>query len=572
MMETVRLHDRMPSEVGYRGIGNLNCGNSVLMVGKAEPRISSPVHFPPNPKDMSHLLRFVLALLPLSAAAQITFTNISIPGATGIQGAVDMNDDGKDDAVMPGSSSFKVAYQGAGTFNVVTFPTTNADNTASWSFAIGDWDSNGYRDLLYGGGSGATFMTANASGTAYTEWSPPNYIFCQRTNFVDINNDGHLDAFSCHDVDANVAFINNGSGALVHTQGGYGTTCGNYGSIFTDADNDGDMDLFVAKCGCDPTDLLMLNNGSGVFSNIAPSQGLADGHQSWSSAWGDFDNDGDMDALVGESDFSGVHKLLRNNGSGVFTNVITGSGMDLAGGSSIEWTTHDFNNDGWLDILGGNGLHLNNGNGTFSPSPIPIYNSAIGDMNNDGFLDVLNSSGYQRNNGNGNNWIRINPKGTISNRDAIGARVVVTSALGTQIRDIRSGDGFSFMSFIGAHFGLGTDNAVEQVAIHWPSGTVDVITDPAINTVHSIVEGTFTQVTELSDGAFHVMPNPATSFIVLPSSMMNARIELIDATGQLALSTFSNGGQVDVSGLAAGSYVLQARIGETTQRARFIKH
>ena len=54
--------------------------------------------------------------------------------------------------------------------------------------------------------------------------------------------------------------------------------------------------------------------------------------------------------------------------------------------------------------------------------------------------------------------------------------------------------------------------------------------------------------------------------------MMNARIELIDATGQLALSTFSNGGQVDVSGLAAGSYVLQARIGETTQRARFIKH
>jgi len=520
---------------------------------------------------MSTILRLALALLPLSAVAQITFTNVSIPGASGIQGAVDMNDDGKDDAVMPGLNNFKVAYQGAGTFNVVTFPTTNADNTASWSFAIGDWDSNGYRDLLYGGGSGATFMTANANGTAYTEFSPPQYIFCQRTNFVDLNNDGHLDAFVCHDVDANVAFLNNGAGALVHTQGGYGTTCGNYGSIFTDVDNDGDQDLFVAKCGCDATDLLMLNNGSGGFTNVAPAQGLADFHQSWSSAWGDFDNDGDMDALVGESDFSGTHKLLRNNGSGVFTNAIIGSGMDLAGGSSIEWTTHDFNNDGWLDILGGLGLHLNNGNGTFSPTPIPTYNSAIGDMNNDGFLDVVGGSGYQRNNGNSNNWIRINPRGTISNRDAIGARVTITSALGTQIRDIRSGDGFGYMSFIGAHFGLGQDDAVDEIQIRWPSGTVDVITDPAINTTHIIVEGTFTRTPDMDSERFIVSPNPATDFIVVPTTAMNTFVEVMDASGKMILSTSSRGGQIDVSSLAAGSYVLRTIVEGEMQRAHFIK-
>src|SRR5690606_19655990 len=134
------------------------------------------------------------------------------------------------------------------------------------------------------------------------------------------NNDGHLDAFSCHDVDANVGFINDGNGNLTFTQGGYGTTCGNYGSIFTDYTNDGVPDLFVAKCGCDPQDLMMQNNGTGAFTNVAPAQGLNDSHQSWSSAWGDFDNDGDMDVLIGASS-SGYHKLMMNDGTGNFTNA-----------------------------------------------------------------------------------------------------------------------------------------------------------------------------------------------------------------------------------------------------------
>ncbi|MFN3874946.1 MAG: FG-GAP repeat domain-containing protein, partial [Flavobacteriales bacterium] len=314
------------------------------------------------------------------SADGVVFTSVNVPGISSIQGAVDMNDDGMDDLVAPGYTSFSVAYQGTnGAFSVVSQPTPPADNTASWSFAVGDWDSNGRRDLLYGGGSGATFMTANADGTAYTEFSPPQYIFSQRTNFVDLNNDGLLDAFVCHDVDANVAFINTGNSSLSYTQGGYGSTCGNYGSIFTDIDNDCDMDLFVAKCGCDPQDLLMLNNGSGAFTDIAPGQGLADGHQSWSSAWGDFDNDGDMDVLIGSSS-NPVHKLLFNNGNGTFTNAPPGNGMDTWSGTSIEWAAHDFNNDGWIDIIGGGAIHYNNGDGTFSHDVNAPGNHAVGDL------------------------------------------------------------------------------------------------------------------------------------------------------------------------------------------------
>jgi hypothetical protein len=501
----------------------------------------------------------------------VLFANNPIAGLSGVRGAVDMNNDGKDDLVAPGVPGFNVAYQTeGGAFTVTNFPTSPATNSASWSFAVGDWDSNGHRDLLYGGGNGATFMTANGDGTAYTQFSPPQYIFCQRTNFVDLNNDGHLDAFSCHDVDANVAFINNGAGQLVYTQGGYGNTCGNYGSIFTDIDNNGSMDLFVAKCGCDPEDLLMLNNGTGAFANTAPALGLADGHQSWSSAWGDFDNDGDMDVLIGASS-GAVHKLLYNTGDGTFTDAPPGNGMDLWAGLSIEWTAHDFNNDGWIDILGGGALHYNNGDGTFSHDPNAPGNGPIGDLDHNGFLDIASGDGFRNNQGNDNNWIRINPQGTISNRDAIGARVTVTSALGTQIRDIRSGDGFSHMSFIGAHFGLGTDTEVVQVSIRWPNGTVETFQDLAINTTHTIVENTITAVADPAPSAFAVAPNPAQEVITLTGVAPNSAYAVVEASGRTVQVGQAVNGRVSVQALPPGAYMLQVTGTDGTQSSRFVK-
>jgi len=508
-------------------------------------------------------------VVPPPPQGLVLFSSTPIAGASGILGVVDMNNDGKDDAVMPGSTSFRVAYQGSPNFDVVTFPTTTANNMASWSFAVGDWDSNGFRDLLYGGGSGATFMNANETGEAYTEWTPGQYIFCQRTNFVDLNNDGMLDAFSCHDVDANVGFLNTGADTLVFTQGGYGTTCGNYGSIFTDIDNDGGMDLFVAKCGCDPQDLLMLNNGSGAFTNMAPGLGLADGHQSWSSAWGDFDNDGDMDVLIGASS-SGFHKLMRNNGDGTFTNITAGSGMDTWSGQSIEWTSHDFNNDGWVDVMGGGAIHYNNGDGTFGHDNTAPGNHAIGDLNNDGFLDVALSNSYYRNLGNDNNWIRINPQGTISNRDAIGARVTITSPMGTQIRDIRSGDGFRYMSFIGAHFGIGTDEQVDEVSILWPNGEVEVIENPAINTTHHVLQGTFTSVAQVNRESFGLYPNPATDRLVFTGVDPQAAVEIMDAAGKLVVSGRLLGGNLQLRGLESGIYTARVTDAHGARVASFI--
>ncbi|MCB0795546.1 MAG: VCBS repeat-containing protein, partial [Flavobacteriales bacterium] len=184
---------------------------------------------------------------PPPPPAPVTFTSTTL-SSSGPLGIVDMDDDDLDDLVVPGTTFLVIhKQQPGGGFVATTINHPGVSHSPSWSMAAGDIDGNGYTDLIYGGGSGASFMMAGPNGTTYSEVNFPQYIFCQRTNMVDINNDGHLDAFSCHDVDANVYFLNDGFGNLTYFQGGLGSTCGNYGSIWTDYDNDGDMDCFVAK-------------------------------------------------------------------------------------------------------------------------------------------------------------------------------------------------------------------------------------------------------------------------------------------------------------------------------------
>ena len=471
---------------------------------------------------------------------------------------VDMNGDHLDDVVATTQSTINVNYQlPGGGFNNALIQTDYAQNDAGWSIAAGDLDGNGYNDLMYGGGSGTSFMFANDAGTAYTALNPPDYIFCQRTNMVDINNDGHLDAFTCHDVAANVYYLNDGNNNFLFHQGGLGENCGNCGSIWTDIDNDHDLDLFVAKCGCDPVDILYRNNGDGSFSSVATSLGFGDYQQSWSSAWGDFDNDGDMDAMVGTS--AGDYQKLMRNDDGAFTNVTSGSGFDTFFGSTIEWVTHDFDNDGYLDVLGGGQLMRNNGDMTFTPVSISPQNGPIGDLNNDGFLDIVNWTTAYINSGNENHHLTVTTIGTSSNTNGIGARVEVTSALGTQIREVRSGDGFGYMSSLNPHFGLGADTEIDHVTVYWPSGIVNTIEHPAVDGVLEVVEGVNTSVTSTVSAKDPVLfPNPTEDFlnVVLPDASGNASARINDVAGKQVMNTTVRGGRLDVSSLRPGLYSL----------------
>ena len=508
------------------------------------------------------------------------FTNMPITTEGRVLAAVDMNNDGMDDVVTIDSTRIIIHYQETtGGFDVVTYLTTEAAYDPSWSLCVGDLSGNGHNDILYGGGQGVTFMMANSTGTGYTQVSGPQYVFSQRSNMIDINNDGLLDAFVCHDVQPNVFYLNDGAGGVTYTQGGLGDTPngGNYGSIWIDFDNDHDMDLFIAKCrggqNLAAIDQLHRNNGDGTFTEIAEQMNLAGAfHQSWSSAWVDYDRDGDLDVVIGASSLTeGGHKVMRNDGD-IFTEVTIGSGLDLFTGTSTEWTTHDFNNDGRLDILGGGALHLATGDFTFE-NAASVGNQAIGDLNNDGFLDILGTSSIRINDGNTNNWVKINTIGTVSNNNGIGARVEVVSALGTQLRDVKSGDGFRYMSSLITHFGLGDDDVIELIRIHWPSGIVQDVVDVPVNTTVDVVEGVTTGTPlATTNETLRVFPNPATNelFLEMPASTQRS-VTIHDVAGHRVASPMLMNNRLDISGLKSGVYMIELEQDGTLHHQKFTK-
>jgi len=523
-----------------------------------------------------------LLLLVSTIQAQVTFTAQGISTSGQNRAAVDMNGDFLDDLVSITATNINIQYQQSnGTFVEANINTTPADNTPSWSLAAGDYDANGYTDLVYGGGNGVTFMRANSDGTAYEEISYPQFVFSQRSNFVDMNNDGHMDLFMCHDVEPNVYYINDGNGNLTYFQGGIGDfpTGGHYGSVWIDVDNDGDIDMFNAKCGGGPersSDELHLNDGNGNFTEVGAAAGLRDPMQTWSSAWADYDNDGDMDCFVGNSTTSNGHKLTINNGDGTFTDISVASGVTALAATGIENCTYDFNNDGFADILSNGNILLNNGDLTFSvvPNVLPSNNGSLGDLNGDGFIDAFTGSTIYYNNAeSGNNYLVINTVGVQSNINGIGAKVTVTSDLGTQIREVRSGEGFRYMSTLNTHFGLGQDTVIDEIVIEWPSGVIDVLNDVAVNQVINVLEGSFLGTNDTEVNSLITYPNPTDGVLNLSvtNEFNNPFYTIIGVDGRLVASSKLTSKTIDVSNLAAGNYILRVYDASQSFTQKFIK-
>jgi hypothetical protein len=495
-----------------------------------------------------------------------------------------MNGDFLDDVVrVSDEAGIVLGYQVMDSaFNVVAILNEPAQYFPSWSLNAGDLDGNGYNDLVYGAGNGVSFMYANEDGTDYSEVSGPQYVFSQRGNCADINNDGHLDAFMCHDVAPNVYYINDGEGNLEFIQGGLGDVQGgNYGSIWVDYDNDGDTDLFIAKCsgGSSPhkQNEMHRNNGDGTYTDVSVELDLFDPVQTWSAAWGDYDNDGDLDMFIGVSSFSdGGHKLMRNDGDGVFVDITEGSGFEDFNGTGIENVTHDFNNDGYLDILGlGNSLMINNGDMTFTYVESNVDNGPVGDVNDDGSLDVLNGGQLKMGIPNENNYLKFNIVGTVSNINGIGAMLHLYADGQVQTRQVRSGDGFRYMSSLNVHFGLGETTQVDSVVVTWPSGIIDVLTDLPTNTTIMVVEeqGDVTGVEDRKLENFTVYPNPATDFvnIDIPMQANSMNYQVFDTNGKLVMQGNAVVKTLDISSLENGSYIMQVEVNGLKGEQTFIK-
>ena len=503
---------------------------------------------------------------------------------------VDMNGDHVDDIVGVSSNNLRVHTQGVGgTFTVTDYPITGTSNMPGWSMAAGDFNRDGKTDLILGSGNGVSIW--KSTGTGYTSITPGDYIFCQRTNFADLNNDGNLDIFSCHDIAPNCYYLNGGGTAnnLTFYQSNttpgamnFGTIGGNYSTLFTDFDNDGDVDVFISKCSGPPCELHR-NDGNGLYTDISAIAGInVTPIQTWSSAIGDFDNDGDMDIVITAS--SGSHKYFRNNldtsntTEEAFTNITAGSGWDTNTSTNIDNVTYDFDNDGFLDILGASGkIMFNQHNSTFAPVTYSgIAVGAIGDLNGDGFLDILSGSTVRYAVPNTNKWLKVALQGIQSNVNGIGARIEIYGIWGKQIRDIRSGEGFKYMSSLNAHFGIGQATTIDQVVIRWPSGLVDTYNNVTPNQMLLVVEGATLGINSFNNGVFSIFPNPAKSVVNIQLkdnlSVTLKSAAVYDLTGKVVLTTTDLSQPINVEKLSTGTYILS--ISDTQNRnytQKFIK-
>lgn len=471
----------------------------------------------------------IVALGSLAGAAEFSNASslLAAPTSSGVAMAVvDMDQDGKDDIVhFSNALNLMIDYQTAPGQAFDRVQLGAAGNSIIWGVAVGDADENGFPDIMTGGRyDGLRFYRAASGGRSFTATNYNPSIFLQGINFVDINGDGRLDVFACHDEGENIKMLNSGNANFVETPGAMNTGgyAGSYGSVWTDYDRDGDLDLYISKCSRfapnDPLDprrinQLFRNNGNGTYTEVAVAAGLAFGEQSWSADFADIDNDGDLDCFVGNHyDFS---KLMRNNSDGTFSDITVSSGLSEYS-LVIQTVFRDFDNDGWVDLLVTGEIQRlwrNNHNLTFTavtaPFPIDpllpnkqIESCAVGDLNRDGFVDVYAGYATIANTPrasrpdclylgipNGNHFLSISLRGSQSNRLGLGAMIELHGPWGVQLREVRGGESYGVTHSYTQMFGLGSATSAQKLVVRWPSGAVDTVNGVSGDQFLTVVEG-----------------------------------------------------------------------------------
>lgn len=275
---------------------------------------------------------------------------------------------------------------------------------------------------------------------------------------------------------------------------------------------------------------LLKETGRVNFQRITDQPIGTDGMDGQTWNWIDYDNDGDLDAFM--TNYSGtpnaqgnapgmLNYLYRNDGDTLIRITEGPLVEELSVSLANMWA--DFDNDGFLDVIVGNSgstnkLYHNNGDGTFSyisnssieaPGPKNTWGMTYGDYDNDGDQDIYITckTGYvapaptgadlnylYRNDlNNGNNWVTIKCVGTQSNKAAIGAIVKLTANIDgktmTQTRVIGTNNTFLGDNDIRAHFGLRKAVKIDSIEIRWPSGQVDKYENLTVNQFFMATEG-----------------------------------------------------------------------------------
>ncbi len=421
-----------------------------------------------------------------------------------------------------GQDNFFYKNNGDGTFTKIDTIVIAQDNRASDGSSWGDFNNDGNPDLFVANwwGQNNLLYKNNGDGSFTPITSSPvttESNYSETGVWGDYNNDGFLDLYVCNSGGdlKNSLYKNNGDGSFTKLTGVFLNDqfyTRNINWIYYN--NDRLPDIFITNEN-NQNEKLYINNGDDTFTSMDAPSLLNNGGNSTSSNWEDFDNDGDLDVLV--LNYSNQHNNLFINHDGTFDKV-NSPPFSTDTSNSFCSAVGDVDNDGDLDIFITNAftgsspthnfLYINNGDGTFSKDTGLVtqdegwsYGCAFGDYNRDGYLDLFTANCFNANqnnslyfnNGGSNNWLLLNLEGIKSNKSAIGAIVKLKANIfGNsfwQTRSVKGETGYCGQN-LQLHFGLGDAASIDSLEIIWPSGIIQHETNIQINSVSKIIEDT----------------------------------------------------------------------------------
>ena len=465
----------------------------------------------------------------------------------------------------PGPRPLSVLYRndGKGRFTDVT-AAAGVGNRQGYGMGCtaADIDNDGDVDL-YVTNFGPNVLYRNNGNGTFTDIGKKagvdNPLWGVSASFADYDNDGWVDLYLTNYVDftmdtpkwcgdhirkiraychpdayegvPDVLYHNNGNGTFTDVTKKAGITerwGKGLGVIWSDFDNDGDLDIYVAKDAVPHA--MYRNNGNGTFTNVTMESGTGyseDGRpeSGMGTDSGDYDGDGLFDLI--SCHLSGeINELYRNVGNLRFEVASYTSGFGEISLPFVGFGCQflDFDSDGDLDIYVANGhiidnIKLFNDSLSWAQRPFLFENLGNGkvreaarehgavfsrefvgrglasaDIDGDGDLDIAQSNNHhpalllRNDGGSSRHYLRLKLTGTRSNRDAIGARVTVTAGGRRMVRESRSASAYASQSEMVLHFGLGDAVKAEKVEIRWPGGGTQLLTDVKADQVLSVKE------------------------------------------------------------------------------------
>ncbi len=421
----------------------------------------------------------------------------------------DFNNDGWPDMYVTGYGASKLyRNNGNGTFTDVTGRAGVDNNLWGTSSAFFDYDNDGYLDLYV-----CNYLTYDEANLPCTLYDGKPYCLIQNfkgssSKLFHNNHDG--------------TFTDVSEKARIANPRGKGL-----GVVALDYDKDGRIDVFQANDAA--ANFLYHNNGDGTFSEVALEAGVAfDPNGNARGGMGvdaeDLDGDGYLEIFV--ANFSGqTNALFHNERDGIFTETTNKLGLGTVSIPMSGFGTRflDYNNDGLVDLFVLNGHPFEPINKifpetTFTEPPFLFENTgkgfrevasehgvslkkfysgrglAIGDFDNDGDLDLLLINVgelpvlLRNDGGNRNHWLGIKLVGTKSNRDGIGATIIVTAQGKRATKQRLGGGSYCSASDPRVSFGLGAIAKIDEIEVRWPSGRISTLRNINANQYLTITE------------------------------------------------------------------------------------